>query len=124
MDKAVEEAIATCGLCQSSDKVAQPRNTPLQPVPLPHGPWEKLGIDITGPFEGKCECRYAIVLIDYYSKWVEMAFVAEVTSKSVIAFLFQVFCGKDCQVRSFLITAPSLCPLNSKLSSRICRFVI
>ena len=34
---------------------------------------------------------YAIVLVDYYSKWVELAFVPEVTSKSVITFLSQVF---------------------------------
>ena len=32
MDKAVEEAIATCDLCQTSDKVGKTRNTPLQPV--------------------------------------------------------------------------------------------
>ena len=91
MDKAVEEAIATCDLCQTSDKVGKTRNTPLQPVPLPPGPWKKLGIDITGPFESTRECKYAIVLIDYYSKWVELAFVPEVTSRSVITFLSQVF---------------------------------
>ena len=91
MDRAVENSIASCVLCQSSDKVAKTRDTPLQPAPLPSGPWKKLGIDITGPFDSTRDCKYAIVLIDYYSKWVELAFVAEVTTKSVITFLTQIF---------------------------------
>lgn len=91
MDRMVEDAIHHCGMCQSSDKVAKTSNTPLQPVQLPSGPWKKLGIDITGPFDSTHDCKYAIVLIDYYSKWVELAFVAEVTTKSVITFLMQIF---------------------------------
>lgn len=46
----VEEAILSCYACQASDKVARTHNTPLQCVPPPSGPWEKIGIDITGPF--------------------------------------------------------------------------
>ncbi|XP_054759514.2 uncharacterized protein K02A2.6-like [Lytechinus pictus] len=92
MDRMVEDAIHNCSLCQSSDKVSNTRNTPLQSVPLPDGPWKKIGIDITGPFNTtQPSYKYAIVAIDYYSKWPEVAFVSEVTTHSVITFLTQVF---------------------------------
>ncbi|XP_029838267.2 uncharacterized protein LOC115322083 [Ixodes scapularis] len=46
--------------------------TPLQPVPLPERPWSKVGIDVVGPFErAEPACRYAITLVDYFSKWPE-----------------------------------------------------
>ena len=91
MDRMVEDAIHHCSACQSSDKVARTRNTPLQSVPLPDGPWQKIGIDITGPFNtNKPSYKYAIVAIDY-SKWPEIAFVSEVTLRTVITFLTQLF---------------------------------
>ncbi|XP_064470157.1 uncharacterized protein K02A2.6-like [Ornithodoros turicata] len=49
-------------------------------------------MDIVGPFDrAPHECRYAITLIDYYSRWPEIAFVPSITSQSVINFLLQVF---------------------------------
>ncbi|RXN26733.1 Fc receptor 5 [Labeo rohita] len=37
------------------------------PVSLPPDPWQKLGIDIVGPFDsGPSDCRFAISLIDYH----------------------------------------------------------
>ena len=92
MDRMVEDAIRHCSACQTSDKVTRTHNTPLQSVPLPDGPWQKIGIDITGPFDpNKPSQKYAIVAIDYYSKWPEVAFVSEVTTHTVITFLTQLF---------------------------------
>ena len=90
IDRMVEDAIHHCSACQMSDKVARCHNTPLQSVELPSGPWEKLAIDITGPFKSH-EYKYAVVVIDYYSKWPEVAFMSEVTSSSIIRFLTQLF---------------------------------
>ena len=92
----VEEAIRSCYTCQTNDQTARPRTAPLQPVPLPEGPWQKLAIDIIGPFEhGPQDCRFAIVLIDYYSKWPEVAFAPAVTSRTVISMLFSVFAREE-----------------------------
>jgi len=53
---------------------------------------EKLAIDIVGPLDnGQMDCRYAITLIDYFSKWPEVAFTSQVTSATVIKFLTTVF---------------------------------
>lgn len=92
MDNFVHNVIASCVSCQYSDKTANTAPPPLIPVDLPNGPWEKVGIDITGPFEcAKWDCRYAITLIDYYSKWPEVAFAPTVTTDVVIQFLTTVF---------------------------------
>lgn len=66
-------------------------NPPLTPVKWPAGPWLNFGIDLMGPFNSlpSYSC-YALVLIDYYSKWPEIRFVGEPVSKSVLNFLKDV----------------------------------
>lgn len=66
--------------------------SPLQPVPYPSGHWEKVAVDIVGPFETTTwDCRYMITLIDYHSKWPEVAFTSLITTQNVIKFLTSVF---------------------------------
>ena len=61
-------------------------------MPWPNAPWEKLAIDIVGPFHSAPnDCRFVSTLVDYYSKWHEVAFTSDVTSATVIAFLSAVF---------------------------------
>ncbi len=73
MDKHVQTMIVSCVSCQYIDKTANTASAPLTPVGLPDGPWEKVAIDITGPFEcATWDCRYAITLTDCYSKWPDM----------------------------------------------------
>lgn len=70
MDAQVEAAIKACVTCQLHDKSAVTYNPPLQPVPYPEGAWEKLAIDVVGPFDkAPIDCLFAITLINYYSKW-------------------------------------------------------
>ncbi|MEQ2205965.1 hypothetical protein XENOCAPTIV_019753, partial [Xenoophorus captivus] len=74
------------------DKVAITAPAPLTPVELPSKPWEKIAIDIMGPFDNAAwDWRYAIVLTDYYSKWPEVAFTSTVTTDVIIRFLVTVF---------------------------------
>ena len=91
LDTAVEELVKTCEVCASSDKTAAPRKAPLHPVPLPDGPWEKLGIDFIGPMEGGGQRqRFAIVLVDYYSKWPEVGFCSSPSTEAAIEFMESV----------------------------------
>ncbi len=90
MDKLVEVKVTNCQLCSSLDKTAKASMVPLQPVPS--APWDKLSIDIVGPFETAAwNCRYGLTLTDCYSKWPEVAFTASVETKQVTAFLNSVF---------------------------------
>lgn len=92
MDKMVESIISACITCQLNDKSAKTAPAPLQPIELPDKPWDKVGLDIMGPFENApASCRFAISLVDYYSKWPEVAFSSHVTADVVIAFLQSLF---------------------------------
>ncbi|KAL2098371.1 hypothetical protein ACEWY4_007578 [Coilia grayii] len=92
MDTDVQAAIKSCVTCAQHDKTAVVKAAPLTPVSLPDGAWEKLAIDIVGPYlHAPPDCRYAITLVDYYSKWPEVAFTSDVTCSSVIKFLSTVF---------------------------------
>ncbi|KAL7877191.1 hypothetical protein SRHO_G00038340 [Serrasalmus rhombeus] len=78
-----------------NDKTARTAPAPLTPVEYPDGPWKKLAMDIVGPFEiGPAECKFALTLVDYYSKWPEVAFAPQVTARTVTAFLCSVFSQK------------------------------
>lgn len=49
-------------------------------------------MDIVGPFENATyDCKFAITLTDYYSKWPKVAFAASVTTETVLGFLSNVF---------------------------------
>nr|XP_054765813.1 uncharacterized protein K02A2.6-like [Lytechinus pictus] len=92
IDKIVEETIKRCVTCQENDKSHRTHSAPMQSVEFPNSPWEKISIDITGPFENAPhDQRYAIVVVDYHSKWPEVAFCSNVTSRSVIQVLKTLF---------------------------------
>ena len=49
-------------------------------------------MDIVGPFEtATWDCKFAITLTDYYSKWPEVAFASSVTTETVLGFLSSLF---------------------------------
>uniref|UniRef100_A0A224YXR6 Gypsy-11 cq-i n=1 Tax=Rhipicephalus zambeziensis TaxID=60191 RepID=A0A224YXR6_9ACAR len=49
-------------------------------------------MDIVGPLErAPYDCRFAITLVDYHSKWPEVCFTHAVTSEAVITFLSALF---------------------------------
>ncbi|XDV12346.1 hypothetical protein PO909_001044 [Leuciscus waleckii] len=92
MDQMIQTQVSSCELCQRLDKSARMVTAPLQPVPFPDAPWSKLGMDIVGPFDtAGWDCKYAITLTDYYSKWPEVAFTSSVTTGVVIDFLNGIF---------------------------------
>ena len=67
----------------------QPLNkyTPLQPTPLPRGPWVKGAVDLVGPADGK----FILTYIDYYSSYPEAYILKEITSREVIKALTDIF---------------------------------
>ncbi len=92
IDCLVKKHIQACQLCLSSDKTTKTSAEPLQPVPFPPVPWDKVAIDVVGPFETAVwDCRFTLTLIDYHSKWPEVAFTASITTQNVITFLSSVF---------------------------------
>ena len=82
----VERLISNCAICQ---RLANPeRPPPVQPSELPNGPWEKIGIDLTGPFKGG---YYCLVIMDYYSRYPEVEILKSITSQTIINKLIKIF---------------------------------
>ena len=93
-DKQVEHLVRDCHVCASSDKPYRTYQAPLPPTPPPEGPWQKVAMDIMGPFK-TMNRKYPIVLVDYISKWCEVEFVTDITTSRVIKFLQSVFVRED-----------------------------
>lgn len=92
MDREVEQSLVECSVCAAHSKSSVPCSPPLQPIPLPEGPWRDLQLDIIGPLAGgHPQCRFGLVLVDRYSRWPEVAFAPSATSALVIDFLEGIF---------------------------------
>lgn len=90
LDADVTRIVSECERCRCSDKTlsGRVRTEPLQPVELPEQPWAQLGVDIVGPIpSAPADCRYAVTLIDYFSKWAEVGLMASTETVNIIRFL-------------------------------------
>ena len=83
----LEKFIKECPTCQQT---IPPQNEPLLPTPLPDHPWEKLAIDL---FHHN-GINY-ILLVDYYSRYVEVQKLSNTTSAGVISFLKAISLRRD-----------------------------
>ena len=82
----VERLISNCGVCQRLSSPVRP--PPIQTTELPNSAWEKVGIDITGSFQGG---QYCLVLVDYYSRYPEVEILQSITSTTIINRLIKIF---------------------------------
>jgi hypothetical protein len=78
IDNAIETHVKQCISCQLN-RPAEPE-TPLNPWNTPDGPWERIHIDFTGPFEG----LQWFIVIDAYSRWVDITPMKSATTDHVI----------------------------------------
>lgn len=92
MDRNVEEIIKQCAICIHSDRTAKPGVAPIESTPWPTEPWERLAVDIRGP-DGSMglSSRFAVVVIDYYSKWADVEFMQEVSGERVVDMFRRLF---------------------------------
>ncbi len=86
MDKDLERKVNTCKECQSVRVMRNTKQT-LHPWEYPDRAWSRLHIDYAGPMEG----RMFLVIVDAYSKWVEVIPTTGCTSKITVRNLTQVF---------------------------------
>ena len=87
MDSKVKDVISSC---LPSQTVAQPnRPEPLQITNTPEKPWSELAMDYYGPIPQTGQ--YLMVLIDKYSKYLEVEIVNSTDAKSCIPKLDKIF---------------------------------
>lgn len=92
MSEDVETFVKACAVCIQHEKSWTVRKPTVQPIEWPTEPWSKVGIDISGPhYNLPIDMRYALVMLDYHSRWPVVSFVPQVSSGTVIKFLKKSF---------------------------------
>jgi len=87
MREDIKEATANCNTCRRF--TAQFNTDPeLHPIPVVPSAWHSIGVAIVGPFPTSSEGhRYAVVAIDYFTKWVEAQALVTQSSAETAAFM-------------------------------------
>ena len=86
IDKSVERRIANCIPCQASINTA--KREPLRMSPTPKGPWLQASADFCGPFPTG---ETVLVVIDAYSKYLEVEIIKSTAAKEVLPALERIF---------------------------------
>lgn len=84
MSRDVEMVVRRCRVC--AELAPLPQREPMIPHHIPGVPWNKIGSDI---FE--YNRKYFLILVDYFSNFVEVSPLTSITSKSVIAAMKDQF---------------------------------
>lgn len=74
MDTEMEHLVKTCPVCQESRSA--PPAAPLHPWEYPSQPWSRIHLDFAGPFKGSMY----LVVVDAYSKWIDVHMMQSITS--------------------------------------------
>lgn len=77
MNTQIEDTITNCTTC-ATHKRSNPKE-PLMPHPIPERPWERVGADLC-EFDGD---NY-LVIVDYYSNFIEVDKVRQTSSNTII----------------------------------------
>ena len=86
MDKDAEKHVKACHSCQLVGAAQVPE--PTVRTKFPDGPWEDLAIDLMGPLPNG---ENILVVVDYYSRFFEVAIMKSTTSDKVILELERIF---------------------------------
>ena len=86
MDRDFEEVVKKCKTCQENQTM--PKHVAIYPWEWPNHPWSRIHIDFAGPFQGKV----FLIVVDAYSKWMEVEIVPSTSSCHAIDKLRKMFC--------------------------------
>jgi transposase InsO family protein len=94
INQQIKQLVEKCATCIKHQKI---HHQPLKPTELPDGPWMEVGSDVF-EFKGKAY----VLIVDYYSRWVEVFEIKELTAKTVVAKMKNAFArfGVPVKVRS------------------------
>ena len=87
----VEKVVKTCLKCQCYRPSPIPKSTSIIPTQVER-PFVRVGLDIVGPLTTtENGNKFIIVLIDYFTKWIEAKATSTIEATDVIKFLQEVF---------------------------------
>lgn len=85
VDADIEREAKRCDACQIYGK--EESKVPVCSWPQPSTPWERIHVDYAGPLEGKMH----LIIVDAYSKWMEVESLQYATSTTTIKVLQRLF---------------------------------
>ena len=83
------ELVRKCKVCQEHTKIS---HLPFEPLTSITSPWpfQQWGLGILGPLPmGKGQCKFIVVAVDYFTKWVEAEPLAIITEQKVHNFIWR-----------------------------------
>ena len=87
MLKDATELVKKCKACQEHAKISHLPSDPLMSITSPW-PFQQWGLDILGPLAiGKGQFKFIIVVVDYFTKWVDVEPLATITEHKVRNFV-------------------------------------
>ena len=89
MLKDATDLVKKCKICQEHAKISRLPSEPLTSItsPLPFQQW---GLDILGPLPiGKGQCKFIIVAVDYFTKWVKAEPLSTITEQKIRNFVWR-----------------------------------
>ena len=110
--------------CQQCSRYQRPRpyrQGTLQPM-VSGEPWERLGIDVTGPHPTSANGNvYILTVIDHFTKWVELFPMRNQEASTVAKILVdRVFCTHGCPVQILSDMGPNF---ESTLFQELCKIM-
>ena len=89
MQKDSTELVQKCDKCQRFAQVPKQPSEPLSPI-ISLWPFAKWGIDLVGPLRtARAQAKFAIVAIDYFTKWVEAEPLSIITEEKCTNFIWK-----------------------------------
>ncbi|XP_060542433.1 uncharacterized protein LOC132710425 [Pantherophis guttatus] len=85
MDKDIEQWVSRCDPCQ--EVCPAPPQSEVAKWETPSNPWSRIHIDFAGPMQG----RHLLIVVDAFSKWLEVVPMASTTTEATIRALRRLF---------------------------------
>jgi hypothetical protein len=100
MHKDIKRFVKGCLKC-NKNKYSQPVRQGKMEVFEALRPFEILGIDIVGPFKvSNRGNKFILVMIDHFTRWVELKAMSEITAEAVCQVLFEeIICRHGCPTK-------------------------
>ena len=83
VSREVKEFVTNCRECAKESRL---QREPMIPTPSPEFPWQQVGVDL---FE--MAGQHYLLVVDYFSRFPEVAKLVSTTSSSVITILKAIF---------------------------------
>ena len=115
---AVRMAKQRCSQCSRHQRLRPHHQGPLQPFQTGK-PWERLGIDVTGPHPTSAKGNvYVLTVVDHFTKWVELFPMKNQKAATVAKLLVdRVFCVHGCPLQILTDRGPNF---ESNLFQELC----